>query len=263
MGGHTAAYEMEPRGEYVFGVIGERPMCLRRGGQRRLIVPGQLLALDPSHRHAGAAVDSRPWLARLMVVEVADLAAVARDEELPLPADVAFPDPVLPGPDLATAFLRLYASLLRPSATRLERDEGLAEWLRAVVERSGAVRADHRARTPTPREDRALRLACDFIGDQPQRNIGLDELAAAAGIGKFPLIRLFRTRIGLTPHALQLAHRLRAARRHLEAGETAAAAAAATGFADQSHLHRHFTRSLGVTPREYQRRFTRGAAPLV
>ncbi|HEY1510679.1 MAG TPA: helix-turn-helix domain-containing protein [Solirubrobacteraceae bacterium] len=32
------------------------------------------------------------------------------------------------------------------------------------------------------------------------------------------------------------------------------AVAAMTGFADQSHLHRHFQRSLGVTPGEYQRR---------
>ena len=41
----------------------------------------------------------------------------------------------------------------------------------------------------------------------------------------------------------------------LEAGETIAQTAAATGFADQSHLHRHFQRSLGLTPATYQRRF--------
>jgi AraC-like DNA-binding protein len=61
---------------------------------------------------------------------------------------------------------------------------------------------------------------------------------------------------GLPPHALQLAQRVRAARRLLEAGEPIAETAVATGFADQSHLHRHFRRSLGVTPGQYQRRFT-------
>jgi AraC-like DNA-binding protein len=70
------------------------------------------------------------------------------------------------------------------------------------------------------------------------------------------LVRLFRERTGLPPHALQVAHRIRAARRLLEAGQTIAAAAAATGFVDQSHLHRHFQRSLGVTPGEYQRRLS-------
>ena len=51
---------------------------------------------------------------------------------------------------------------------------------------------------------------------------------------------------------LQLAHRSRSTRCLLEAGQTTAAAA---GLADQSHLHRHFQRSLGVTPAEYQQRF--------
>ena len=40
-------------------------------------------------------------------------------------------------------------------------------------------------------------------------------------------------------------------RRLIEAGETIAETAAAAGFADQSHLHRHFQRGLGLTPGEY------------
>jgi AraC-like DNA-binding protein len=76
-----------------------------------------------------------------------------------------------------------------------------------------------------------------------------------AGIGKFRLIRLFRERTGLPPHALQLAYRLQEARRRLEAGESIAGTAIATGFSDQSHLHRHFVRSLGLAPGAYQRCF--------
>jgi AraC-like DNA-binding protein len=146
-----------------------------------------------------------------------------------------------------------YIARSRTPTTRLERDERLAEWLRALVERSEAFRPP---RSPlSPRDDRALGLAREYLGDQPERNVGLDELAAAAGIGKFRLIRLFRERTGLPPHALQVAQRIRAARRLLEAGEPIAETAAATGFADQSHLHRHFVRSLGLTPGQYQRRF--------
>jgi transcriptional regulator GlxA family with amidase domain len=107
----------------------------------------------------------------------------------------------------------------------------------------------------TPRDDRALRRALELLADHPERNVSLDDLAAAAGIGKFRLVRLFRDRTGLPPHALQIAHRIRVARRLLEAGDGIAATAYATGFADQSHLHRHFHRSLGMTPAMYQRRF--------
>jgi len=95
----------------------------------------------------------------------------------------------------------------------------------------------------------------DYLGDHYAENIRLDDLAAAAGIGKFRLVRLFREHTGLPPHSFLIAHRLRVARRLLEAGQSITATAAATGFADQSHLHRHFRRSLGLTPAEYRRRY--------
>src|SRR5882757_7808061 len=81
MAGRTASYAIEPRGEYVFGVVAGAAMRSRRGRERRLVGPGQLVAWDPSSAHAGSAVDGQPWSARLMVIEVADLAAFANDEE--------------------------------------------------------------------------------------------------------------------------------------------------------------------------------------
>jgi AraC-like DNA-binding protein len=252
MAGRTTSYAVEPRGEYVFGVVAGQAMRSRRGREHRLVRPGQLVAWDPSNAHSGTAVGSEPWSSRLMIVEAADLANLAGDEESDVLTDVVFPEPVVSAPDLVHDFVRLHTAL-ETTTTRLERDEQLVEWLHALIERSKAVRPQ---RSPlTTREDKALRSAYDYLGDRPERNVGLDELAAAAGIGKFRLIRLFRERTGLPPHALHIAHRVRAARRLLEAGHTIAATAAATGFADQSHLHRHFHRSLGMTPGQYQRRF--------
>jgi AraC-like DNA-binding protein len=251
MAGRTAHYAIEPRGEYVFGVISRQPMRSRRGRERRLVRPGQLVAWDPSGAHAGTAVDERPWTARLMIVEAAGLSALAADEEAGVLCDVAFPEPVISDPDLARSFVDLHAALEAP-ATQLEYDGRLAEWLRALTERSAARRPK---RLPvSDGDDKAFRLALDYLRDQPERNVSLDELAISAGIGKFRLIRLFRQRTGLPPHALQLAYRIQSARRLLEAGQTIAEAAATAGFADQSHLHRHFQRGLGVTPAEYQRR---------
>lgn len=253
MAGQTTQYAMEPRGEYVFGIVTGRPMRSRRGCERRLVQPGQLVAWDPSGAHAGTAVDRQPWTARLMVIEAAGLAALACDEETDPPIDASFPEPVISDPELAASFLRLHAALQTPSS-RLERDQRLAEWLYALIQRAPAIRPPRRPLSE--RDDKALRAAYDYLAEQPERNISLDELANAAGIGKFRLIRLFRERTGLPPHALQVAHRIRAARRLLEAGRPIAESAAATGFADQSHLHRHLRRSLGVTPAEYQKRFS-------
>lgn len=258
MAGHTTEYAIEPRAQYVFGIITDQPMQARRGRDRWLVTPGQVLAWDPSAGHSGTAVDDRSWSARLMIIDGQTLTALTRDQDSRTHADLTFPDPVLSDPHLADTFLRMHAALDTPT-TRLERDERLAHWLQAVIARSGA---SHRARAPLPhRDDRALRLALDYLGDHPERNISLDELATAAGIGKFRLLDLFREHTGLPPHAFQIAHRIRRAQRLLEAGQSIAQTATATGFADQSHLHRHFRRSLGMTPGAYQNRITADSPP--
>src|SRR4051794_5242710 len=254
MAGRTTSYAIDPRGEYVFGIVAEQPMRAVRGRARRLVRPGELVAWDPSAAHAGSAAGAGPWSSRLMILEVADLAAIAGDEEHPLLDDVEFPDPVVADPRLAAAFVTLHRALEAP-ATRLETDELLAEWLDAVIRRAAPARRPTPVRGP--RDALALRRACDYLAEHPARNVGLDELAAAAGIGKFRLVRIFRERTGLPPHALQLAHPIPDARRLLERGHAIAETATATGFADQSHLHRHFTRGTGLTPGAYQRRFRR------
>jgi AraC-like DNA-binding protein len=239
MAGHTTSYAIEPRGEYVFGVVTEQPMQSRRGRERRVVEPGQLVAWDPSGAHSGES--EKPWFSRLMVVEVAALA----DEDML--ANVEFPTPVLSDPGLMTSFVQLHM-VMEASALQLERDERLTTWLHTMINGYSTVR-----RKITSSGGKEFQLACDYLAEYPERNVSLEELAAAAGTTKFRLIKAFRERTGLPPHALQIAHRIRNARRLLEAGHTAAETAAETGFTDQSHLHRHFQRSLGFTPGEYQR----------
>ena len=187
-----------------------------------------------------------------MIIEDTDLATLASDEDTPLRSDVLFPEPVVSDRKLARDFVQLHRPLEAPM-TRLKRDQRLTEWLSALIERTATV--GRPKPPPNHRDDRALRAAYDYLADRPEPNVGLDELAAVAGVGKFRLIKLCREHTGLPPHALQIAHRVRRARRLLEAGESIADVATATGFADQSHLHRHFQRSLGMAPGEYRRRF--------
>jgi len=55
----------------------------------------------------------------------------------------------------------------------------------------------------------------------------------------------------MTPHAYQLQVRVRRAKALLLAGHPIAQAATEAGFWDQSHLTRHFKRTIGVTPARY------------
>ena len=76
-----------------------------------------------------------------------------------------------------------------------------------------------------------------------------------AGLSQYRLMKAFREQFGLPPHAFQVAQRVNHARRLLEAGMSAADAATMAGFFDQSHLHRHFRRRMGITPAAYSAAF--------
>jgi hypothetical protein len=121
MAGQTTHYAFEPRGEYVFGIVAGKPMRSCRGREHRLIQPGQLVAWDPSNAHTGAAVDGQPWTSRLIIIEIADLAGLAGDEESALLADVVFPEPALSdrqlGPRLRAAAQSGRAAQKRDSST--------------------------------------------------------------------------------------------------------------------------------------------------
>lgn len=102
--------------------------------------------------------------------------------------------------------------------------------------------------------DKRLRDARAYLQAFSSRNVSLDELAREASLSASELCRRFTAAFGLSPHRYQLVLRLKTAKHLLLEGMTPSAAAAATGFADQSHLGRHFKAVFGVTPGAVARR---------
>ena len=75
-----------------------------------------------------------------------------------------------------------------------------------------------------------------------------EELEKITGLDRFALSRHFRAATGTSPHRYQVGRRLARAQRMIADGMALSEAAAATGFADQSHLTRHFAARFGLTP---------------
>ncbi|RBL81762.1 AraC family transcriptional regulator, partial [Streptomyces cavourensis] len=97
----------------------------------------------------------------------------------------------------------------------------------------------------------AIRHAIGLINDAPAAALSLADLAHASGLSRFQVLRAFSRATGMTPHAYQLQRRLLLARSLLRQGTALAEAAAAAGFADQSHMTRLFARAYGVSPGRY------------
>ena len=68
--------------------------------------------------------------------------------------------------------------------------------------------------------------------------------------------RLFKETTGITPHQYVIRCRIDRAKNLLQQGKLSIAEIAKeVGFVDQSHLHRHFKRLVGVTPKKYLQEF--------
>jgi AraC-like DNA-binding protein len=238
MHGTTSAYAVDPIGEQVLGIVLAGGMEVMRGRERHRFGPGDLCAWDASGAHSGRPYRSERWEARLIVLEP------------PMTEELELQRPRVRDRRLAERFLALHAVLETPTWA-LERDTLLAEWLRDLAagpQRAAVGAAASRRRA---RRDPALRRARELLCDELTRNVTLDELAAAAGVSRHRLTRLFRAAYRLPPHRFVLAQRIGLARALLERGVPVGEAALAAGFFDQSHLHRHFRRTLGITPARY------------
>jgi AraC-like DNA-binding protein len=148
---------------------------------------------------------------------------------------------------LYDAHRRFYRSL-EESSTRLERQTLFLDAVRHLLRSCFG----HSTRRLQPRpESRAVELVRREIDERHAENLGLEELSKLAGLNRFHLLRTFHAQVGCTPHAYLIDRRLARARELLRRGATPSEAAVDVGFADQSHLTRHFKRFFGVTPALY------------
>lgn len=91
------------------------------------------------------------------------------------------------------------------------------------------------------------------IAAMPDHRFSLAELEALAGMDRWSLARSFRSAFGVSPTRYRTMRQLDLARSLIAKGEALAAAAAAAGFADQSHMTRKFASAYGVTPHRWRR----------
>lgn len=94
----------------------------------------------------------------------------------------------------------------------------------------------------------AIEHVKSLIHDHYAETLKVHALASEVELNERYLISLFRLTTGIPPHQFQIAMRVDHARRLLPSGTPLSTIATVSGFADQSHLNRHFKRQYGFTP---------------
>lgn len=222
---------------------------IRRGAQRSAsgrgtveAGAGDIITVNPGEVHDGAPLGGpRAW--RMVYIEPALVRGAAAEASIASPGLVELRRPVLRDAALAQAFDRLFDVATDPGADPLGREEALTDLLARLLARHASTRV---ARVVAPRP--SVARARERLDDDPAAPVCLAELAAAAGMSRFQLLRAFARETGLPPHAYRLSMRVQRARRLIQSGMPLAEAALAAGFGDQSHMNRAFLRHTGATP---------------
>lgn len=205
---------------------------------------GGLSVIGPGEVHSSRDLEDRPAPAHYLVVyagagQLTELAGRPGTPSFPL---------LVPDDELFRGFVALHRAYGRP-ASALERDGAALGVFGRLVRRHA-----HRPAHPrVPRAPGAVALAREHLLDNLAGEVTLAELARVANLSPFHLARAFSREVGLPPHAFQVQARVDRARQLLLHDRTVSRVAQDAGFYDESHLHRHFTRIVGVSPGQYRK----------
>jgi AraC-like DNA-binding protein len=146
--------------------------------------------------------------------------------------------------------LHRFFRLMNPATAALELQSSLVDLMAALLEETVM---DDGSKHRTTLDTSAAGRIRECLHWNATGTIDLERLAAETRLSRFQVLRLFKQRYGLPPHAYHLCVRIGRAQRALRAGASPAHVAADQGFFDQSHLNRHFKQLVGVTPVAYAR----------
>jgi AraC-like DNA-binding protein len=230
------AYAMHRHDTYAIGrtLAGVQSFNYRRG--RRDSLPGNTIVLHPDEAHDGQAGTGEGFRYRMIYVEPTLFQDVLGGRTLPF-----IEGGITTDPRIATAtenLLQRVGHTLEP----LEQSDALAELAHALAAAAGMPRAQRKG------DYLAARRARDYLHANFTGVVTLEEVESAAGRDRWTLSHDFRTFYGTSPYRYLTMRRLDTVRRMLLSGTSLADAAAGAGFADQSHMTRHFLKTFGITP---------------
>jgi AraC-like DNA-binding protein len=214
-------------------------------------VPSRSLSvIHPGEIHAARDLEyrQRSTTFRVMYASPALLQTVATQVSGRTSSPPFFATPIIFDEHLARLFLRVHVAQ-EAAVSRLAWDSLLLLMLTQFIRRY----ADTRPGLVSLRGERQrVQRVREYLQEHYAENVSLDRLAQIANVSPYHLHRLFCQEVGLPPHQYQTQVRVAHAKTLLAQGLPISQVALETGFADQSHLTRHFKRLVQVTPGRYR-----------
>lgn len=244
--GSLSCYAPHTHPTFSIGIVDAGRSTLTLAAGSTPIGPGDVILVRAGDVHCCNPEELQRWSYRMFHLDLPWLQALLAESPATAGLATAMQSQVIRSAQAVQLLDRLTRALDDARADRqAEVITCLHELMLLCAEAGTRPEPDEREEAP------GLRLAYEHLQAHCRERIAIDTLAELAGTGRYQLIRQFRRRYGLTPHALQLDMRINQARTLLQQGASAADAAYDTGFADQSHFHRTFKSRVAATPLQY------------
>ncbi len=234
---------------YCIALIEQGAQRFYRDGAEHLAPEGSIVLVNSDQVHTGRSGTDKGWRYRAIYPTPNDLSSMMR--EMFGPGQMPwFRSSVVKNPYLSQCLRNLLNSL-EDTSNPLFSETLYQEFFRLLAKEHGLKNASTNDRLLA--NPPAVERIKSYLESHFSEPVTLEELASVAGLNKSYLTRLFTRHTGLPPHSYLIQIRVRHAKHLLRQGLSLADVASATGFTDQSHLHRHFQRTLGVSPGRYSK----------
>lgn len=224
---------------YALGVTLHGVQTFSYRGAKQFSQPGNIIVLHPDEIHDGGAGTEAGLRYRMLYLEPSLLRRGLGENagSLPFVAQPVFSDPAL-----SATLLEMLAHL------DSDLDELLIDQLVCGIAEGLSRHAKQPIRRSKNLATTRMERARQFLEANINDVVTSAELEDVTGLDRYTLIRQFKACFATTPHRFLVMRRLQRAKTLIAQGEPLAGIAAETGFADQSHLNRHFKQAFGITP---------------
>ncbi|HYE52756.1 MAG TPA: AraC family transcriptional regulator [Azospirillaceae bacterium] len=240
--GREVCYGLHSHPTFSIGLITGGRSEFRIGRARHTVSEGAVVVMNPEEVHACNPLENLPWSYRMLYADPGWLARVqGRATFLPYAAEVST------DPALAQRLAGLFDLLFSAEADAPAKEAAAAGFFKGL---HGAL---GHAQDAGGEAHRALERAAQYITEHCTEPLRLADVCAASGLSASYLVRAFKARYGLTPHAYQVNRRIQHGQRELRRGRPIVEVALEAGFADQAHFQRAFKRHVAATPGQFAR----------
>ena len=245
--GRHVCYGKHAHETFSIGFVTQGRCTYLNGRTRQPIRAGTVVLMNPGDVHACNPSHDEPWSYCMFYFDVAWLTGIQQELGVsPNGSFRPFSATASTQSELYSRMRHLHCVLTDQHADSLTKHSAVLTTMTVVQQTLGSPLRPLQLRNPR------LERAAQFIRDNCAQPLKMDDICSAADLSPSYLIRAFKDRYGLTPHAYLTNCRVEFSRSELRRGRPIAEVANAAGFCDQAHMQRSFKKLVAATPGQYR-----------